>query len=260
MSKKEEIQNQMMDYLYDEMDDQEKETFEALMREQPVLQKELNELREMSGMLSSTPSVVPEYKPAFLISKETDEMAQQRQGFEEQARLSPGSEEQAQQRQGFEEQAQHRRGSEKQGKVKSLLNPVMKTLLAIAASLLLILFGSSLAGVEMGQTEEGFYLTFGNPPIQTESGISEDQVLELIEQIQIDQTLLLTSLMEEGQRQQNDKLNEMIFVLADYYDDRRQQDLMMFADGLEQLEIQTHHRFNRTNEALGDLIYAISNP
>lgn len=251
MSKKEEIQNQMMDYLYDEMDDQEKEAFEVMLREQPKLQKELDELRKISGLLSSTPSVVPEYKPAFMtISKESDEKSLLRQGFEEQA----------QQRQSFGEQSQQHRGSEEQGKVKSLFNPTIKTLLAIAASLLLILFGSSLAGMEMGQTEEGFYLTFGNPPTQTESGISEEQVLELIEQIQIEQTLLLTSLMEQAQQQQNEKLNEMIFVLADYYDDRRQQDLMMFADGLEQLEIQTHHRFNRTNAALGDLINAISNP
>lgn len=218
MSKEEDIQNQMMDYLFDEMDPAQRKEFEKILESRPDLQTELKKLRETSELLSSAPSVVPEYKPAFLtLSKEPE-------------------------------------------KVKSLINPVMKTLLAIAASVLLILLGSSLAGMEMGQTEEGFYLTFGNPPTQTESGISEEQVLQLVEQIQVEQTLMLTSLLEQAQQQQNDKLNEMIFVLADYYDDRRQQDLLMFADGLEQLEVQTHHRFNRTHAALGDLINAISNP
>lgn len=221
----------MMDYLYDEMDPAQRKEFEKILESRPDLQSELNELREMSGLLSSTPSAVPEYKPAFLtIAKETDE------------------------------KAPLRRGGEEHGKVKNLFTPVMKTFLAIAASLLLILFGSSLAGMEMGQSEEGFYLTVGNPPAKTESGISEEQVIELIEQIQVDQTLLLTTLMEQAQLQQNEQFNEMITLLADYYDDRRQQDLIMIAEGLEQLETQTYHRFNRTNEALGDIIYAISNP
>lgn len=251
MSKKEEIQNRMMDYLFNEMDPAQRKEFEKFLESRPDLQSELNELSETSGLLSSTPSVVPEYKPAFLlISKETEEMDQLNRDVDEKSQL----------RHGFEKQAQSRQSFDEKGKVKSLFNPIIKTLLAIAASLLLILFGSSLAGMEMGQTEKGFYLTVGNPPNQTESGISEEQVLELIEHIQVEQTLLLTSLMEQAQQQQNDKLNEMIFVLADYYDDRRQEDLMMFVDGLEQLETQTHYRFNRTNEALGDLIYAISNP
>ncbi len=241
MSKKEEIQNQMMDYLYDEMDPVQRKEFEKILESRPELQTELNELREMSGLLSSTPSAVPEYKPAFLtISKEFEKQAPQRRQL----------------RKGYVDQE----GSEEQGKGKSLFTPFMKTLMAIAASLLLVLFGSSLAGMEMGQTENGFYLTVGNPPTETESGISEEQVLELIEQIQGEQTLLLTTLMQEAQRKQNEQFNEMVTLLADYYDDQRQQDLILIAEGLDQLETQTQYRFNRTNEALGDLIYAISNP
>lgn len=231
----------MMDYLYDEMNPSQRKEFEKILEASPDLQSELNELREMSGLLSSTPSAVPEYKPAFLtIVRESEDQDPPRRQL----------------RQGYVDQE----GFEEQGKRKSHITPLIKTLMAIAASLLLVLLGSSFAGMEMGKTEEGFYLTLGNPPNQTESGISEEQVLELIEQIQGEQTLLLTSLMQEAQRKQNEQFNEMVTLLADYYDDQRQQDLIMIAEGLDQLETQTQYRFNRTNEALGDLIYAISNP
>jgi len=224
MSKKEDIQNRMMDYLYNELEPAQREEFEKILESSPDLQKELDELRDTHTLLSSTPSVIPEYKPAFLtISNKSDE--------------------------------------NKANKVKPFFTPIMKTVLAVAASILLVLFGSSLSGMEMGQSEQGFYLTFGNPPVQqTDTGITEAQVLEIVEQMHAEQTLLLTSLLDQAQRQQNEQFNDMITRLADYYDDRREQDLIMIADGIEQLETQTYHRFNRTNAALGDLIYAISNP
>ena len=224
MSNKEEIQNRMMDYLYDEMTPSEKKEFEKILEARPDLRKELNELRETAGLLASNPSAVPDYKPAFLtISNESE--------------------------------------NRRNNKIKTLFSPAVKTLLGVAASILLILFGSSLAGLEMGQSEHGFYITFGQPPAQQiESGMTEDQVINIIEQMRIEQSLLLTSLLEQAQVQQNEQFNEVITLMADYYDQRREQDLMMIADGFEQLELQTYHRFNRTNAALGDIIYALSNP
>ena len=213
-----------MDYLFNEMDPHQRKEFEKVLKSRPDLQAELDELRATSDLLSSAPSIVPEYKPAFLtISNESDGKGNK--------------------------------------KIKSLFSPVIKTIFAIAASVLLILLGSSLTGMEMGQSEQGFYLTFGSPPVQkTATGITEKQVLDIMEQMRIEQSLLLTSLLEQAQVQQNEQFNEVITLLADYYDERRQQDLIMIADGFEQLELQTHHRFNRTNAALGDIIYALSNP
>lgn len=213
-----------MDYLFNEMDPTQRKEFEKVLKSRPDLQAELDEIKSTSELLSSSPSVVPEFKPAFLtVSNENDE--------------------------------------KKIKMIRPLFSPVIKTLFAVAASVLLILIGSSLTGMEMGQSEQGFYLTFGSPPVhQTATGITEEQVLGIMEQMRMEQSLLLTSLLKQAQVQQNEQFNEVITLLADYYDERRQQDLIMIADGFEQLEMQTHHRFNRTNAALGDIIYALSNP
>lgn len=222
----EKIRSQLMDYLYDEMDEVQKRDFDALLASRPDLQKEYNDLREMRELLSSSPSAIPEYKPDLPVQSGSS----------------------------TDKRSYDNRDS------NFSLNSTLKTIFAIAASILIILVGSSLAGLNMGQTEAGFYLTFGELPAQPVSGITEEQVYELIEQMHVEQTVILTRLLEQAQNHQNQQFNEVLTLLTNYYDERREQDLMMIAEGIDQLEAQTHHRFNYTNAALGDIIYAISNP
>ncbi len=219
--------NLMMDYLFDEMDNTQKKEFETLLKNRPDLLEELQELRQTRELLQFVPQEQSTEKLLFL-SPESD--SEKQQPFDKRPRI--------------------------------FLHPVVTAVLAAAASVLIILFASSVTGLQVGQTEHGFYLTFDEPPVQTETdgGMTEHEVYALMEQMQHENTLLLTSLMEQVQQQQEEQLHEVIGVLTQYYDERRRRDLMLIADGLNQLESETQYRFSQTDEALGSIIYALSNP
>ena len=232
MSKKEEIQNRMMDYLYDEMDDQEKEAFEVLLHRQPEFQKELDELRKTRDLMSSHPTAIPPFQPDQSVQTESITETASKSNIPQKGRILN-------------------------------LTPFARNLVAIAASLLIVILGMAIAGVETGSTESGFYVTIGNPPeppIVSDSGLTEERVVAMLEQMQTEQAVLFAGLMEEVQSQQNEQINELFTLLTDYYDERREQDLRMIVAGINELENETQNRFNRTNTALGSLIYALNNP
>lgn len=223
----EEAQNRMMDYLYDEMNPQQKKEFEAFLQTRPELQMELEELAQTRQFLQSAPSEIPPHKLVIMPSSEK-------------ITGTPPV--------------------HKESSSAWRLNQAVKTVFAVAASILIVMIGASISDLKMGITEAGFYLTFGSEPIQQTDGISEEHVYGLIEQMRNEQTLLIAGMMEQVQQHQNEQLTEVLNVLGAYYDRRREQDLMMIADGLNQLEEQTNYRLTRTNETLGSLIYALSNP
>lgn len=67
---------------------------------------------------------------------------------------------------------------------------------AAAAAILITIFIGLFSSVQFGQTEQGFYLTFGNPPIEVEQGgISEEELNEIITQIRTENSLMMTSMM-----------------------------------------------------------------
>lgn len=232
----EEARNRMMDYLFDEMDDQQKKEFEAFLKGDAALQKELEVLRQTSHIMAQAPPALPPHKLVM---------------------IPPGQEQKT--------------GTQASRGLVSRLHPAVKTVFAIAASVLIILFGSALAGLHLGQTEAGFYIGFGEPPAQTETGISEEEVALLIDQLRNENVLLIESLLEHidsrqtaqierVQAQQNEQMEEVLHMLTDYYEQQRQQDIRMISEGFAQLQQETNYRFMRTGEALEDLIYAMSRP
>lgn len=222
-----EARNLFMDYLYDEMDNKQKQIFEAFLKNYPELKKELNELAETRNILQFMPLDEPDQK-LVMMAPEPDLGEKINQPEYKTALLN--------------------------------LHPAIKTVFAVAASVLIILFGASLSGLNMGQTEDGFYLAFGENAAQAEEGIGEEQVLMLTEQIREENVLLMTVMLEQARADQHEQLQEALNLLTDYYESRRQQDLMLIAEGLMQLEESTYHRFRQTDETLGDIIYALSYP
>ena len=223
----EEARNNMMDYLYNEMSPYQKKEFEAFLKNRPELKKELDELAATRQLIQSAHVEVPPYKLVMIPSH-------------------------------GEKAGNHPDQTSKS--FTSKIHPAVKTVFAIAASILIILTGAYFSGLQTGITDTGFYLTFGGEIVQQPTGISEEQVFTLIEQMRNEQNLILYGMMEQLQQQQDVQLNEVLEVLTDYYNKRRQQDLLMIADGFNQLEEQTNYRFTRTHETLGSLIYALSNP
>lgn len=222
------IKNLLMDYLYDEMTDEQKKEFEKKLEENPELEKEFEELKPMRNLIQAVPMETPSPKLVMMTPERN--------------------------------QKEHSKESSSQNFLKRY--PGLTPFLAAAACLLIILMGSAFTGLNIGQTEQGFYLTFGEAPsIQpVQQGLSEEEVRDMIDQIREENSILLASMIEQVQEQQNEQLEETINVLTNYYDQRRRQDLRLISQGIAQLEEDTYYRLRQTDQTLGDLIYALSYP
>lgn len=220
----------LIDYIFNEMTDQQRSKFEKQLEVDPELRKELEELQSTRKLLQNVPIETPSYKLVM--------MAPNRNQNEDPKKSSN----------------------------TNLLKkyPGLTTVLAVAACLLIILMSAAFVDLNIGQTEQGFYLTFGEAPtLKTEpvqQGMSKEEVRDMIDQIRQENSFLLASMIEQVHEQQNEQLEEAINVLTDYYDQRRQQDLRLISQGIAQLEQDTYYRLRQTDETLGDLIYALSYP
>jgi len=132
-----------------------------------------------------------------------------------------------------------------------------KTVLTAAAVLLVGVMIFAFADLQFGQTEHGYYLTFGTPPAQ--ESISEEAVESLVNQLQQENQLMVAAMYEQLSEQQDEQLNRAMADLAEYYEMQRERDLMLVAEGFAQLEEETTDRFIQTNEAIGDIFYALYN-
>jgi hypothetical protein len=223
-----EIKNLFMDYLYDEMSDEQKTEFEKNLDEHPKLKKELEELESTRNLIQAVPMETPSHK-LVMMAPDRDQMEQNQK-------------------------------STSSGFLKRY--PGLVTVLAAAACLLIVLMGAAFTDLNMGQNDQGFYLTFGEAPNPqpVQQGMSEQEVREMVDQIREENSILMASMIEQVREQQNEQLEEAISVLTEYYDQRRQQDLRLISEGLTQLEEDTYYRLRQTDETLGDLIYALSYP
>jgi replicative superfamily II helicase len=210
-------QLQLMDYLFDEMNSDEKKEFEQKLQNSVELRDKLNELK-------ATQSVIGKYSP-----EEPEET-----GFH------------------YPDKSNKRETAKEVRRINYVV-------LAAAAVLLISLFIGLFSSVQFGETEQGYYLTFGSPPVQVDqTGISEEELNQIIAEIKTENSLMLNSMMEQTQREQNERFNESLTALAEYYEERRNRDLMLFTEGLLQLEESTTTEIDRTNRALNGIIYALS--
>ena len=211
-------EQQLMDYLFDEMTSEERKKFEKKLQGSEELREKLNDLKAtqsiLSGYSDDLAQNIPAPKPVLHQIKEdrSSKNSLTRYGW-----------------------------------------------IAAAAVVLIGLFVGLFGAVQFGQTDQGYYLTFGNPPVQIEQdGISEEELNQIISQVRTENTLMLNSMVEQIQQEQNAQFNESLTALADYYEERRNRDLMLFTEGLLQLEESTANRIDRTNRALNGIIYALS--
>lgn len=215
----EKTQQQLMDYLFDEMEPSERTAFEKKLRENDELRQKLNELKTTRSLIGNYAADIPESEFVQQGIPDKDPAATKKQS-----------------------------------------SGLMRySLMAVAATFLIAMFFVLFQTVQIGQTDNGFYLAFGTPPVQSVSeGISEDEINQIIDQLRTENALLMNAMVERVQQEQNALFNESLTVLADYYEDRRNRDLILFTEGLLQLEENTATRINRTNQALNGIIYALS--
>lgn len=226
---REEARQLLMEYLYDEISADKRTEVEGMIEKDPSLKKELEEMEQTRNLLQ----LVPEKKSkAPLIM------------------LQPGMRTES--------------SSEKKQKTGFAgLPPAAVTALSIAASILIILFGSSLAGLQVSSTPEGFSVGFGEVDEVTDNrenvSVTDEDLMRLAEQIRTENSLLISAMMDDLQDQQREQLQEAIQVLNTYYVQQREEDLNIIADGMNQLQVETAYKFLQTDETIENIIYALNN-
>lgn len=225
---KEEARNRLMDYLYDEMSNKEREEFEHVLENDPELRSEWMDLKGTRSLFSH----VSHEEPSELLFQAGSVTAGDTHETESPGRANKGAR----------------------------FYPLFRQGLAAAAILLIGVFLTAFAGIEFGKTDQGYYLTMGSHPVPAGQGLTEEEVLNIVTQIREENAIIMATMLDQVQMQQNEQLEEAFNILTAYYEQRRQQDLMLISEGFNQLERDTYSRFRQTDETLGNLIYALSNP
>lgn len=218
-----EAQQKLMDYLYDEMDSGDTQAFEKILSNNPELRKELQELRATQSLLRDEPGEIP-HRDLLMLQPESPS------GHVHQKRTRPFF--------------------------------YLKTAAAIAATIMLTLLAFSFIDLKVHQTGQGLLIAFGDQPVPVEETsepqLTEEDVYELISEVQEENRRVFTNIMEETRQEHQQQMETVISSLAAYYDQRRQQDLVLISEGLAQLEEKTYYRFLQTEEAFEDLILALN--
>lgn len=226
---KNDAQSKLMDYLYDEMGPDERQSFEKILRDNPDLQKELNEMRATRNLLQEdNDEITP--KKLLLIQPDAD------QSSEKESTQSSGS-----------------------AKIFAL-----KTFAAVAAAILVAVSLFSFANLQISHTDRGTLISFGadpqpvEEPAATEAYITEDEFYAMMGELQEQNNRVMAAALEQTQEQHQQQMENVIQTLTTYYDRRRQQDLLLVSEGLAQLEEETYYRFLQTEEAFEDLLFALN--
>jgi len=218
-----EAQEKLMDYLYGEMDSGDKQAFEKILSNSPELRKELKELRATQSLLRDEPGEIP-HRDLLMLQPESPF------GHVHQKRKRPFF--------------------------------YLKTAAAIAATILLTLLAFSFIDLKIHQTGQGLLIAFGDQPAAAEEPaepqLTEEEVYGLIRDMQEENRRVFTNILEETRQEHQQQMENVISSLTAYYDQRRQQDLVLISEGLAQLEEETYYRFLQTEEAFEDLIFALN--
>ncbi len=221
-----EAKSKLMDYLYNEMEEDQRKEFEKILSKNSDLQQDFHELKTTRELLQSEPGEIP-HKNLLLIPPNPETTAKVR-------------------------------SDRSNNKIFYL-----KTAAAFAATILLAAIAFSFVNLQINQTDQGMLITFGEQPAasiqsQTEPQISEEELYDLITEMQEENNRVFASVLEQTREEHQQQLADVIQTLTSYYDQRRQQDLILISEGLAQLEEETYYRFLQTEEALEDLIFALS--
>lgn len=223
---KEEAQSKLMDYLYDEMGEKERQQFEKLIAKDSELQRELLEMQSTRKLLQEEPGGVP-YKNLLLIQ--------------------PPSREEIS-------------GTDTSSKSTNFFS--LKAAAAIAAAILVAVSVFSFVNLQITQTDQGTLISFGATPEpsneQPDNYISEEEFYALMSELQEQNTEVMAAALEQTRQEHQQQLEDVIQTLTVYYDRRRQQDLVLVSEGLAQLEEESYYRYLQTEEALEDLIFALN--
>lgn len=226
---KNDLQSKLMDYLYDEMDPDERQRFEKTLRDNPDLKQELSEMRATRNLLQEdSDEITP--KKLLLIQPDSDKSSSDE-------------------------------SDKPSGSAKIF---ALKTFAAVAAAILVAVSLFSFVNLQITHTDRGTLISFGadprpvEEPAPAEAFITEDEFYAVMGELQEQNNEVMAAALDQSRREHQQQMENVIQTLTAYYDQRRQQDLILVSEGLAQLEEETYYRYLQTEEALEDLIFALN--
>ena len=208
-----------MDYLYDEISEEEKTKLENYLAENPELQQELDKLGQTRSLLQQMPEVNPNQK--LLVMEPRDRTFGQ--WWQEAKSLLPQT-------------------------------GIGQTALAAAAGLILFFFVGSVAQLHVDTSGEGVAVSMGYSPTVNE-GLSEQQAKALVSQIRKENAAMLSEYAEAINQQNKEQLQKVV----NYFQEQRINDLQLVDQTLDELQQNTNYRLRQTNQYLGEVLQTVSN-
>ncbi|MCH2449166.1 MAG: hypothetical protein MK198_03375 [Gracilimonas sp.] len=213
-----------MDYLYDELEQDQRKELEAYLSHNPGLKKELDELGDVRSMLQHLPVQNPAEQ---LVMVEPERSGFQDWWNEMIESWLPAS--------GF-----------------------ARAGFAIASLLILFVVMGAFTKMNISVGDGGFNLTFGEKQEIIQQGFTPHQVEMLLQQVREDNAVMISDAIQQAQQQQENRIEKTLVNFADYIEQQRQSDLQMISSGLYNMEETYYDRFRQTDQVLGELIQTVS--
>lgn len=216
------IQPLFMDFLYDEISDDDRQMVQAHLSECDSCQRELDSLRKTSQLLQQWEEVDPDFNVVMVTEKVS--------WF---GRLK--------------------------GWVTKLLPRPKKIVYGLAYSLVGVLLVLAVANTEIVYRQGEFNVRMGlfskPTPLQTTDNLATQQLLE---QLQKDNYILMNSLIQQSETRQRKEIASALIQLRQDVERQRVEDLSLVGFGLDNVEKNTVRQMRKTDNSLNELIRLIN--
>lgn len=211
-----------MDYLYDEISNEDRSLFLVHLAECDSCQKELESLRQTSNILQQWEDVDPDFNVVMVTEKVS-------------------------------------RFSHLKERWTQLLPKPKKIAYGLAYVAVGILLLLAIANTEISYRQGELKMSMGlfsKPSSQQKT----DQYLtkEFIEQLQKENYYLMSSLLEQSEAKQRKEMASAILQLRQDFEHKRIEDLNLVGIGLNNIEQNTYHQLRRTDNSLNEIIRYIN--
>ncbi|MEX0722807.1 MAG: hypothetical protein WD053_02965 [Gracilimonas sp.] len=213
-----------MEYLYDELEQDQRKELEQFFADHPDLQKELEELADVRSMLQHLPVQDPAEQ---LVMVEPDKSGFQEWWNELVTGWLPN-------------------------------NGFARAGFAMASLLILFVVTGAFTKMNISINDNGFELAFGERQEIVQQGFTAGQVDYLLEQVRQENAVMVAEAVQAIQEAQDQKLEQTLVNFADYVEQQRRNDLQMISLGINNMEEVYYDRFRQTDQVLGELIQTVS--
>ena len=207
-----------MDYLYDEIDNENRRKLVAYLENNTELKEEFNEFRQVRNMLQHAP---PVESPKKMIMVEPKQRTL-RQWWNEVLSIWPDT-------------VWGRAG------------------LAAAVAVIILLLAGSLARIQLQVNDAGFSLSLGSQP-DAENTVTPRHLQEMMDEMRMQNTAILEQVVDNLQQENRRQLQEVVT----YMEQERTKDIRAVKAYIEQYQHLNNTRWQQADEYLNQIYYSMN--